>query len=188
MTKHVRQLPARLTRRHERWIYAVSAILLVTGLGWLVDHYLFAGSEDFARGNYEALWLQLHGAAAMLGLVVFGSLFPGHIVRAWRSGTNWSSGLGMLAVVAMLIVTGYGLYYVGDEETRPWISLAHWLTGLTAAGALALHVYLGKRKARRARSAAAEPFSGRREAQVTRQAAPHRPHQGSRLHRISDLV
>lgn len=187
MTKRVRQLPARLSRRQERWIYAASALLLVTGLGWLADHYLFAASEDFARGNYEALWLQLHGAAAMLGLVVFGSLFPAHIVRAWRSRTNWSSGLCMLAVVAALVVTGYGLYYVGDEDTRPWISLAHWLTGLTAAVALSLHVYLGKRKVRRARSAE-EALSGRREVRTTPRATSYRPHQDGRARCASDLV
>lgn len=153
MTRHVRQPPMRLSQRHERWIYAVGTLILVSGLGWLVDHFLFAGSAEFgdAHADSEPLWLRLHGAAAMAGLVVFGSLFPGHIVRAWRSRTNHISGLFMFGLVTLLVLTGYGLYYVGDEQTRPWISTVHWLAGVVVAAGLVLHVRLGKRQTRRLR-------------------------------------
>jgi hypothetical protein len=51
----------------------------------------------------------------------------------------------MLCLVLLLVATGYGLYYAGDEETRPWISMAHWIGGMLAAFGLALHAWLGKR-------------------------------------------
>ena len=138
--------PMRLSRRHELWLYAIGALIFVSGLGWLGDHYLFAGSADFgdAHAASEPWWLRLHGAAAMAGLAALGSLFPGHIARAWRSRTNYRSGLLMLSITVLLVVTGYGLYYVGDEETRPWISLVHWLVGIMACAGLVLHVRLGK--------------------------------------------
>ena len=138
--------PMRLSRRHELWLYAIGALIFVSGLGWLGDHYLFAGSADFgeAHAAFEPWWLRLHGAAAMAGLAALGSLFPGHIARAWRSRTNYRSGLLMLSIAVLLVVTGYGLYYVGDEETRPWISLVHWLVGIMACAGLVLHVRLGK--------------------------------------------
>ena len=162
MTKDAQLPPMRLSRRHERWLYAIGALIFVSGLGWLADHYLFAGSADFgdAHAAFEPWWLRLHGAAAMAGLVVLGSLLPGHIARAWRLRTNYRSGLLMLSLVVLLVVTGYGLYYVGDEETRPWISMVHWLAGVVAAAGLALHVRWGKRQTRRMHlPAAANPSS-----------------------------
>lgn len=150
MSKVGRQPPMRLSRWHERWLYVIGAIVFLSGIGWLADHYLFAEAADFgnAHAAFEPWWLRLHGAAAMAGLVVFGSLLPGHIARAWRSRTNHRSGLSMLGLVLLLVLTGYGLYYAGDEATRPWISLAHWFAGMVAAAGLALHVRLGKRSIR----------------------------------------
>ena len=51
----------------------------------------------------------------------------------------------MFCLVLLLVVTGYGLYYAGDEETRPLISMARWITGVLVAFGLALHACLGKR-------------------------------------------
>ncbi len=139
--------PMRLSRRHERWLYVIAVAVLASGLGWLVDHYLFAGQAEFgeAHAPAEPWWLRLHGAAAMAGLVAFGSLLPGHIARAWRLRINIRSGLLMLGIVLTLVVTGYGLYYAGDEETRPWIGMIHWIVGLVAAAGLIVHVRFGKR-------------------------------------------
>jgi len=149
----------RLSRWHERWLYAIGALIFLSGLGWLGDHYLFAGSADFgdAHAAFEPWWLRMHGAAAMAGLVELGSLFPGHIARAWRLRVNRRSGLLMLGLVTLLVVTGYGLYYVGDEETQPWISMIHWLAGIVAGAGLVLHVRLGKDPLRRLLSVGLSP-------------------------------
>jgi hypothetical protein len=153
MRQDIQRPPMRLNQRHERWLYAIAALIFLSGLGWLADHYLFAGSAEFgdAHAPSELWWLRLHGAAAMAGLVVFGSLFPGHIARALRSSANRRSGLVMLSIVISLILTGWCLYYVGDEETRPWISMVHWLVGIMAGAGLVLHVRLGKRRVQRLR-------------------------------------
>jgi hypothetical protein len=139
--------PIRLSRWHELWLYAIGLCVFLSGVGWLADHYLFAGTAEFgdAHAASEPLWLRLHGAAAMAALLAFGSLFPGHIARAWQVRKNLCSGLSMLFLVLLLVATGYGLYYAGDEEMRPWISMAHWIGGVLAAFGLALHACLGKR-------------------------------------------
>jgi hypothetical protein len=161
MRPDIQRPPMRLSRWHERWLYAIGTLLFVSGLGWLADHYLFAGSAEFgdAHAPLEPWWLCLHGAAAMAGLAVFGSLFPGHIARAWRLRANRRSGLIMLSIMVLLAVTGWALYYVGDEETRPWISMVHWLVGIAAGAGLLLHVRLGKRRMQRVRLAVSSDFS-----------------------------
>lgn len=146
----------RLSRRHERCVYVIGGVIFVSGLGWLGDHYLFAGSAEFGErhGAFEPWWLRLHGAAMMLGLIVLGSLFPGHVARAWRTGVNRRSGLVILSVAVLLTATGWALYYIGDEDTRAWTSVVHWLVGLVSGAALVVHAWLGKRKARPLRLAA----------------------------------
>jgi hypothetical protein len=44
-----------------------------------------------------------------------------------------------------LAVTGLGLYYLGDESGRAWVSLIHWSVGLGAALVLLIHALLGRR-------------------------------------------
>ncbi|MDO3522046.1 hypothetical protein [Ralstonia pseudosolanacearum] len=145
----VLRLPVRLSQRHKRWLYATGAVLCCSGLGWLVAHDLLGGQGPFGDAPHpsEPWWLRIHGAAAMGFLVALGSLLPGHVARAWQMRRNHRSGLFMLVLAALLVATGYGLYYAGDEQTRPWISCVHWLLGVAAAGVAPLHVYLGRRSA-----------------------------------------
>ena len=148
--------PPIMSSRHERWLYVVATALLLSGVGWLTSHFFLAGSSLVAAFKFDGVphpsepwWLRLHGAAMMGFLVVFGALLPGHVVHGLRRRKNKRSGIFMLTVVIALALTGYALYYLGDEATRPWISALHWLIGLGAAVGLVLHVVLGKRGALR---------------------------------------
>jgi hypothetical protein len=95
--------------------------------------------------------MRLHGAAVMGFLLVFGALLPGHVVKNWRQRVNRYSGLTVVLVVSLLALSGYGLYYLVDDRQRAVTSALHWVVGLMAGGALALHVVLGKRLAARGR-------------------------------------
>jgi hypothetical protein len=137
----------RLSARHEFWVYLSGAALLISGVGWLVGHYFLAA--DGLPASSEPWWLRLHGAALIVFLVVFGALMPNHVVMGWRLRRNRRSGVFMFAVVALLTLTGYGLYYSGGDQQRAVISAVHWLIGLASALVLALHALLGKRNWRR---------------------------------------
>ena len=155
----------RLTRQHEWWIYLAVALLMTSGLLWLLFHYFVTVHGEFgpARHPLEAWWLKVHGAAAMLALVLIGTMMPVHIRKAWHAGKNrWTGGM-MLSVLALLTVTAYALYYFAGEESRPWISLIHWAIGLGLVPVMIVHVINGQLK------------HGRRTGRVPRHAA--RPHQ-----------
>jgi hypothetical protein len=145
------RLPAqniRLSRYHEWWVYAAIALLVSSGLLWLLFHYFVTVHSDFGatRHPLEALWLKVHGAAAMLALVLFGTMMPVHIRKAWHARKNrWSGGL-MLAVLLLLILTGYALYYLAGEESRPWIGAIHWAIGLGMVPVMVLHIIVGQLK------------------------------------------
>jgi Na+/H+-dicarboxylate symporter len=145
---HDQRLPVRLSPRHQRWLYGAAGILAASGLGWLIAHYLLPGSGAFGdvRNASEPWWLRLHGAAAMGFLCALGSVLPSHSLRAWRQRRNHRSGLSVLGMAALLVATGYALYYVGDEQSRPWFSAIHWIVGLGATVGLPLHVRIGRRR------------------------------------------
>ena len=142
-----------LSARHERWVLATGALLALTGLLWLIDHYLLATTDEFGARHAprETAWLTLHGGAAMVFMVVAGTVLPVHARRAWHARLNHQSGISVLAALAVLMLTGFLLYYAGGEATRPWISLVHWVIGLVAVPTLILHTILGRRTARRLR-------------------------------------
>ena len=118
-------------------------MLVVTGCGWLLCHYGLADAGEFDPLPHplEGLWLQLHGAAGMIALVLFGSLLPSHMLRAWSQRRGRASGGTLAGLFVLLTVTGYGLYYAGGESFREWISAVHWVVGLAVPVLLVAHVY-----------------------------------------------
>lgn len=124
-----------------RGLYIAGAALLLSGVLWLSVHYLLNGSADTASQSYslEPFALRIHGAAAMAMLVIIGTLIPTHLADGWSSGVNMPTGLGMLTVTTLLTVTGWGLYYAGDEALRNMLSIAHWVLGIAALPLLLVH-------------------------------------------------
>jgi hypothetical protein len=141
----------RLKPWQERFVYAVVAALVATGAGWLVCHFLLAAAGDLEGMPHrlEPLWLELHAAAGMFSLVLVGILFEPHLRRAWTLGRGRASGGTLAGAFVFLAATGYGLYYVGDELAREWISVSHWAIGLAFPIALAVHVVRLRTRLRR---------------------------------------
>lgn len=137
----------RLSTAHLRWIYWSGAALVTTGVLWLLFHYFVRTHGQFGETAHplEIWWLRLHGACAMLVLVVIGSLLPVHVRRGWHLRKNLLAGCVMGTLALLLIASGYALYYFGDEEARGWISAFHWVLGLGAPLVLTWHVWRGRR-------------------------------------------
>jgi len=137
----------RLSHGHLRWVYASGIALFASGGLWLLFHYFVQVSGELGERPHalEAWWLRVHGAAAMLMLAVLGSLLPIHVRRGWHQRKNLVAGICLSALALLLIISGYALYYFGSEETRPWISVFHWVLGLGAPLLLVWHIVSGRR-------------------------------------------
>lgn len=135
----------RLSRFAEFFVYLVFGLLLVTGVGWM-----FAQARPDEADRLPSLMLKVHGGVAMVALVLLGALIN-HIRKGWRARKNRASGLTLVLVILFLVVTGYGLYYAGDEQLRSLISQWHAWIGLTLFLILPVHVLIG-RALRRKRS------------------------------------
>jgi hypothetical protein len=116
-----------------RWtLYIVGAGVWMTGGLWLLDHYFLVRQGEFGptANPLEPWWLKLHGAFAFAAVWLFGLLWGVHITKTWpHKRRRWSGGV-LTGVFALLIVSGYLLYYTGDDKVRPIVSIVHWGIGL----------------------------------------------------------
>src|SRR5215831_5206299 len=141
--RYPRPDPIRL-KRFQRWfLYAVLAVLFLTGTAWAYWNYLVPEARDFEM-NAKTWAMKTHGAAAMAILVLVGMLLTSHVRIAWRVRRNRGNGSLFLGAFGILTVTGYGLYYAGGESLRAWSSWIHLAVGLALPLLLILHIWLGK--------------------------------------------
>jgi hypothetical protein len=152
MTRHRKTNPprhvnVRLERWHRRCIYGTAAWLTATGLLWLLAHYFMRPVGEFGVGvhPFEPWSMKLHGAGAMAALFFVGSLMNSHMRRALKAGRNLASGWSMITLLSALILSGYALYYLASEQSRPVWSAAHWVVGLALPLLFVLHIALGRR-------------------------------------------
>lgn len=140
----------RLERWHRFWVYGISGLLVFTGGAWLLAHYFLREAGEFGEviNPIEPWSMKLHGAAAMVALFFIGSLLNSHIRRANNAHRNRYSGWTMVALLALLTISGYALYYLASESSRPVWSIGHWSLGLTVPAMLILHIFLGRRSAK----------------------------------------
>jgi hypothetical protein len=138
----------RLKSSFRRSIYAAFAVLFLTGAVWLVADWQKDISPDEIWQQTAATMLMVHGGAAMVTLLLLGALIPLHLLRSWRAAKNRVSGSMMVTFNAVLIVTAFGLYYLGSEALRPWISWIHIAAGVSVALWFPVHVIWGRRKLR----------------------------------------
>jgi len=121
-------------------------VLFGSGAAWLVVDGLTEPSVGEGGRDLGPYLLMAHGGGAMLFLLMLGAVIPIHACVAWRSRMNRASGVVMLVCDAVLIVTAFGLYYLGSELLRQWASGLHIAFGLGFPALLAIHVILGKRR------------------------------------------
>jgi hypothetical protein len=126
-------------------IYALFALLFITGAAWLVADALKDSDGGEAWQAFAANLLMIHGGASMAMLIALGALIPLHMRLAWRASRNRVSGSVMAALNGLLIATAFGLYYSGSDVLRAWTGYVHIGVGLLLPILVLIHVLLGRR-------------------------------------------
>jgi hypothetical protein len=142
--RHQRPDSIRLKHLQRYFLYAVVALLFLSGVAWTYWNYLTVSPGAFET-SAKTWAMKIHGAAAMAILVLIGMLLSGHVRFAWRAGRNRANGSLFLSAFAVLTITGYGLYYAGGERLRAWTNWIHLAVGLALPILLLIHIFLGRR-------------------------------------------
>ncbi|HEX6706685.1 MAG TPA: hypothetical protein VF169_18140 [Albitalea sp.] len=141
MTRASQRLPA----WQRACLFGSGALLLVTGVAWLVVHYGFGAGAGGLPHPLEAWTMRLHGLAAFVALFVLGVLAAVHIPTGWRMSTRHrhahqrGSGLTLCVLAGLAVATGYLLYYFAPEPVRPALGWLHAAAGLALSAMFAVH-------------------------------------------------
>ena len=130
---------------YQRWLaWLGGGSLFVSGMCWTLLKSdvgaRFATLKEFAP------WLlKLHGFAAVSFVFLLGTLVPSHIRRSLGADKNRTNGFLVIGAVSVSVLTGYSLYYLGDEAWRERAGSIHFWLGACMPVVLVLHMVLGRR-------------------------------------------
>ncbi len=127
-------------------MYGGGGILLLTGVTWVLLRRFggMEGGESWGR-SIQPWLMKVHGFAAVFFVFLLGTLVPSHIRRALGSEKNLRNGYGFMAVMGMQVLSGYSLYYVGDESMRAAFETFHVWVGMALPVLVGIHIWRGRR-------------------------------------------
>ena len=111
----------------------------ISGVMYLLAHEFEV--KPLAVENHSIL--VVHGFAANFFVMLFGAVMPTHIKAGWKNKRNRLSGGLMVAVMALLLVSGLFLYY--GDVTRDAALWVHWVIGCGLVLLFPLHFIRGRR-------------------------------------------
>ena len=129
-------------------IYAVGALLWLSGAAWLVLHYVFPQASAFGPlpNPWEAPLMRAHGLVAVCGVFLIGWMTAAHVTARWSSDRNRRSGLALGLTTLLLVFSGYALYYTTGTP-HDGAGLLHEVIGVLAPAAALAHWWRNRSKA-----------------------------------------
>ncbi len=127
-------------------MFAFIALSWVTGVTFFVLNRWVEIEGEFGPEKHpaQATFLKVHGAAAFLMMIGYGYLLATHIPAGYKSQRQRVLGLSLVAAQGFLILTAYGLYYIGGADFRALVGYAHASVGFIFPLLLAAHIVTGK--------------------------------------------
>jgi hypothetical protein len=139
---HVRLSPAQRLS-----IHCIVGMLWLSGCAWLILDQFFTGRGPFGAipNPAEAPLLLLHGVISILSMYLFGWITARHVLRWWPARSRRWSGGGLAAFIAILIVSGFALFFLSGDEWIHYSAVSHEVLGL-AVTAFAIRHWVYRRR------------------------------------------
>jgi hypothetical protein len=140
--------PPKLSRSRRLTVYGIGFAVWFSGAVWVLLHYFYMREGPFGPAPHPMeFWsLGFHGAAAFASLWLFGLLWGIHVPIGWHGARRRWSGSAMFTVTAWLILSGYLLYYLGNQELMSTVAVLHWSVGLATPAPFFLHRFARERR------------------------------------------
>ena len=135
----------------------------ITGILYAVFKHLVVNDDPFSAYNHplQPWMLTLHVLAAPVLVFAVGSIFRDHILAMLKGGApGRKGGVGTMAIVIPLIISGYLIQVLSSEGPRGWSAWIHLGLGIAFLVFYAVHVLGAFGRAARRRAAGSTPGPG----------------------------
>ena len=131
----------KLKRGEKKSLGMVSSLLYLSGVGlWVLSRLVRVASPLGEQHHPLELWLRTaHGATSYLALLALGYLIKSHVLPGWAARRRVVSGVGMLTVLALLLLTALIILYGSENPLRDGAITVHWVAGLLTPAYVCLH-------------------------------------------------
>jgi hypothetical protein len=148
----------RMRSRQRAAIYATLGGLWLSGCLWLVLDQFFARPGQFGPmlHPWQPAVLLIHGIVAIAGMYLLGWVSARHVLKWWPVRLRRASGTALAALLALLVVSGFALFFLSDDRWLRSVALCHDALGLIVTVFGIQHWFTAKR--RDMRSAASRPW------------------------------
>ncbi|HEX9474742.1 MAG TPA: hypothetical protein VF931_11165 [Steroidobacteraceae bacterium] len=120
----------RLSRHISAALLFTLGALWLSGVGWLLVHYLYAQPGEFGviRHPLETPLLTIHGVLALLGLFLLG-WFAGRHAAAAAGPRRRFSGWWLTLWLAALVIAGGAQFFLASDTWQARATLLHEILG-----------------------------------------------------------
>lgn len=81
------------------------------------------------RGDHRVIVAAVHALFSFMMIAIIGALSTTHMRAGLRQQRNHRNGIVMVVIFVLLVVTGVGIYYFGDDLLASISSISHLLMG-----------------------------------------------------------
>jgi hypothetical protein len=134
-------------------VHAIFTSLWLLGAAVFVLKHFFPVAGEFgpAPHPWQPSILALHGIVAVAATFLFGWICADHVALTWRLRADRASGVWLLALVSVLIVTGFAAFFLVDDSLRAMNGTLHEWLGLALMLPWIMHLMFGRDTSRRKR-------------------------------------
>lgn len=137
---------------YPHWFFSVMLVillvLLASGLLLLppmLEMRMEWESPLHVSGDWRLAGAALHSTSAFLSMILLGALSIVHMRMGWRRHLNRISGVGLLILFSVSLLTAIGMFYFGDADLSRVASILHTITGLVIVLLFCWHLEKGRR-------------------------------------------
>lgn len=129
-------------KTYRRCLYSFFFTSWCSGLTFFVlkTWFLQEGEYGLVKHAWQFPALQVHGAMAFLMMIGFGFVLGAHVPRSWKTKKKRRTGILLVAMPSLLVISGYLLYYIAEDTFREWLEYIHLAIGFLLPFILLLHI------------------------------------------------
>ena len=141
----MKKLSVKFPHIYRNGLFFVLLISWTTGITFYILNRWITIEGDFGleKHPWQFTVLQVHGAAAFLMIMAFGSVIAAHIPASWKLNRLRIIGITLTSILSLQIMSAYLLYYLSNETIRDWVANIHAALGVTLPLVLIAHIMIG---------------------------------------------